>query len=605
MRSDLSCERVRAELSARLDDEGGAEPSARFDAHLADCGGCRHFEATQHLVRQALRLEVLPDAPDVTAGVMKAIARRPQRDVWAFRIRLASVAAIAAALVVLAATLPILERTPQTAQASEITQRVFAAARTLDSYRATFDIEERGWHADVPVRRFRGQVWYRAPERFRLRVRDLSAYPTGAWPSNDVDLVASPSRSWIREPYSCPPPALPGCAIRAGVEERTLVRRQPFDGTTRIPSDIVIPLETLVESDAFEVVGTQEVTGRSALHVVLTYSQAFPLVDALQAGGSWAPLLPLDRVDVWLDESSWFPLAFEVTRPGLDQPVLRVTTTSLREGDLLGASLFRAPAGGTIRDGGFSGDEQLRATGPHVPRYVAGLEPYRSGTTGSGATLVAFARGTTYLKITKAGGASRAGLDEPAEVVELRTGSFGLYRPAEPDSGRTIDLFRAETHVRLESNLRREQLLEVAASLPLEGAAPRKVRGGDKLIVRITPEQLGSISFARRPTELPGGYGPFSALLARDPRGADLTMIYLQSESGLEGSEIRVFQSSRVVMLPPISHDAVAVNLPGAAARWAPQRGELEWIGDDGIYRAIRAPSFDLPTVLGIARSLR
>ncbi|MDP9068645.1 MAG: zf-HC2 domain-containing protein [Actinomycetota bacterium] len=602
MRPDLTCNSVRAELSARLDD-GATTTSDEVDAHLRHCDGCRHFEATQHSVRRALRIEPVQPTPDVAPRVMQAISTPSRQDLRAFRIRIAAVAAIAAALVVLATTLPVLDSTPRVAAASEVTARAFSVARTLESYRATFQIQERGWHAAIPVRRLIAKVWYSAPESFRLRVRDLTEYPAGAWPPNDVDVIASPSRSWIREPYSCPPEALPGCAISAGVEERTLDDRQPFDGTTRIPSDIVVPLETLAASDAFSVMGTEEIGEHDALHVVLTYRQAFPLVDALQAGGSWTPLLPLDRVDLWLEQESWFPLAFEVTRPGVPQPLLEVTTRNFVQPRHLQARLFDAPVGGTIRYGGFAADRHPQSAGRYVPRYVAGLEPYRSGTTASGDRLVAFARGMSYLNVTNRRARPRPDLDEPAEVVQLREGSFGFYRPAGPGSGRTIDVFTKRTHLRLETNLRREQLLEVAASLPVAGVAPRTLRSNGKVIVRIEPNRL-HIGFARQPTYLPAGYGSISALLSRDRRGADVTTVYLQSETALEGSEIRLFQSTRVSMLPPVSDNVVAVRVGGSAARWAPQRGELDWIGEDGTYRSLTAPSFDLTTVLRIAEGL-
>jgi hypothetical protein len=32
----------------------------------------------------------------------------------------------------------------------------------------------------------------RAPERFRLEIRDLTRYPAGNWPRNDVSLISTP-----------------------------------------------------------------------------------------------------------------------------------------------------------------------------------------------------------------------------------------------------------------------------------------------------------------------------------------------------------------------------------------------------------------------------
>ena len=600
MRAESTCSRYRAELSARIDGDLDPSMTTELESHLQGCAGCREFEAGQHSLRRALRLAPVDDIPDVADRVMAVVERETLGTRRRFRFKLASVAAVAAALVVLASALPVLEPEVRVANAAEVTRRAFSAARSLDSYRATFDIVERTWHPDIPVRRFEAKVWYRAPEELRLEMRDRTGLPGGTWPRNDIDLVADPKRSWIREPYSCPPQALPGCAIEAGVEERSVAARPPFDGTSIAPSEIVLPLETLATSDAFTVAGRETIDGRDALHVVLTYRQAYPLIEALQVGGSWAPLFPLDRVDLWLEAETSFPLRFVVTRPGRDGPILQVRATDVDATTPLPDRLFDPPLGRDIRDAGFR-DGAVEIPRAARPGDVAGLNQYRSGTTGN-TKIVTYADGMSYLKVTTDKGTSQRST-VPAETVELRAGSFGLYRPAQPHLPRSVEVSDGRVTVRLESNLRREQLLQVAASLPLSGRRPRP--SVDGAVIPLSPERLEKLEGVRRPTRLPPGYGPFTAQMSRARTGTEVTILYLAFESAWEGSEIRLFQSSGVGMLPPSSEDLVAVTIDGSPGRWSPERGELEWIDADGIYRSISAPSFDLATVLAIAESLR
>lgn len=601
MKAESTCSGFRAQLSARWDGDADPSMSPGLEAHLEGCAGCREFERAQHSVRRALRLAPVEDVPDVVDRVMATITVEGHKAHREFRFKLASVAAVAAALVVLASSLPVLEPEVRIANASEVTKRAFSAARALDSYRATFEIVERTWHEEIPVRRFEAKVWYRSPERLRLTVRDNTDLPPGTWPTNDVDLVAGPRRSWIREPYSCPPQALPGCAIEAGVEERSVIARHPFDGTSTAPSEILVPLETLASSDGFAVAGTETINGRAALHVVLTYRQAHPLVQALQVGGSWARLFPLDRVDLWLERDTSFPLRFVVSRPGLEAPVLEVNAAEVQRGVRHPGPVFAAPRRGNVRDAGFH-ESPVRLPAAARPGELAGLEEYRSGTTG-GTKIVTYVDGMSYLKLTtRSGRPVPAAL--PAETVELRPGSFGSYRPAEPYLPRRIEVTGSRLTVRLESNLRREELVRIAASLPLDGLPPDRV-GAESDVVPLSEERLDQMEDVLRPSELPPGYGPFSAQMRRTKTGTEVTILYFASESAWEGSEIRLFQSSDVTMLPPSSEDLAAATVNDSLARWSPERGELEWIDPDGIYRSVAAPSFDLASVMVIAESLR
>jgi hypothetical protein len=598
----MSHDVARLEISARMDSEIDGTSALALEAHLEICAECTAFAARLHELRRSLRLQPVEEAPDIAGAVMRRLeprrAMRERHGLVVARIRIAAIAAAVTALLLIGTVLPLDETPISAARAMEIAREVTSAARSLNAYHARYTITERGWHQRIPTRSFAAEVWFEAPESFRLRVRDLTEYPSKAWPRNDVDVVASPDSYWIKEPYACPTEALPGCAAGSGVEERAMVDRQPFDGTSSAPTDIVVPLESVARSEGLAVIGEDTVDGRAAEHVVLTYREAHPLVDALQAGGSWAPIAPLDRVDVWLDAETWFPLRFDV-HSGPDK-VLEVAADVVEEPDDLADSLFRAPRRGVVGNGGFvesAGRSSLR------PTFLAGLRPYRTGTISNGPAVLTFARGMTWLKVMFDDTRPSLATQLEAEVVALEDGGRALYLPAEGEFERRIDVDDGNHHVHLESNLSREELLRVAASLPVEGTVADviEVRGGS--LQRITAEAAGSLDFANEPGYLPPGYRSTGTFLRSGDQDA-LIQRFALPESALQGSAIRIDQSPSVVQLTPSSEDLFGVRVGNAIARWSEERGQLEWI-DGGVYRSITAPSFDLVTVVDMARSMR
>jgi hypothetical protein len=625
-RAEMKCAQARVELSARMDGELDGPAALALDRHLQTCKECRRHEEELQAVRSALRVVSAEDVPDLTAEIMArvesaapALDRRSRR--WA-RARTGLVAAAATIALLLGVTM---EQPGDVAGAEEIVGRMRSAARALGSYRATYTITERGWHPDVGVRRFVAKLWFDAPERFRMELRDHTAFPEpDRWPRNDVDIVSGPSRWWIQEPFSCPVEALPGCAKPADRSERSLVHRTPFDGTTALPTDIILPLETLSGAGGFDVAGPQSVAGRSAYRVDLTYRAARPLVAAMQAGGAWRPFHPLDRVRLWIDETTWFPLRFDVIAGdsperelwsesmGLDDAagdvLLGVRARSFSTPDEIRSRRFSAPPSEASADGGFApGPETLFST-TGAPQYTAKLEPYRAGTTNAG-TVLTYSDGMTWLKVVLSDAASRperaAGADPSlADEIEFTPGSFGYYRPSDETLRRQIDVFGPNAHVHLESNLGRAELARVAASTAVRGkrVEPR-MWGRSKRVA-----DMDAFPWVKEPQWLPSGYDtatPSAAVVSR-ARGSNSTVVlyYRNPEAEFDGSGVRITQS-RGAILPPSSEvfvTDVAVN--GVRARWASGRGELEW-RHRGVYRAVRAPSFDLSVVLAIAEGLR
>jgi hypothetical protein len=312
------CTIAREEISARLDGELDDATALDIAEHLETCAECRAEEELVRAARRAVRVYPVEEVPDLTATIMQAVAadgpKLRRRSEWTVRLKFATVAVVIAAPVLSGVTLPRHRGGGDIASASEITAGVRSAALSLDTYRASFDIVERGWHPDIPERHFSAELWFEAPEKLRMLVSDFTTYPSRAWPKNNVELVANPRKWWIEEPSQCPQAALPACSVRWGppIEDRTIVDRQPFDGTSDLPTDIIVPLETLVSSNEFEVLGQARVAGRDSYRVELPYREAVPLVGALEAGGSWRPFNPIDQVELWIDKTTWFPLEFKV-----------------------------------------------------------------------------------------------------------------------------------------------------------------------------------------------------------------------------------------------------------------------------------------------------
>ncbi|HZK50601.1 MAG TPA: hypothetical protein VFD47_03435, partial [Actinomycetota bacterium] len=472
----------------------------------------------------------------------------------------------------------------------------------------------------VDQRRFSAQVVFEAPERFRLKVRDLTTYPDPRWPANDVDLIAGPSRWWIEQPHTCPVEVLLECSVPQGTSERTVVARQPFDGTSTLPTDIIVPLETLASSGNFEVLERGRVAGRQAIRVHMPFKEALPLVTALQPAGLWRSFHPLDPVDIWLDEQTWFPLRFEV-RAGTARgrsSWARMERYNDRAGaillevrarrfarDPISRRTFSVPKDGTIRSGEF---DEVDEPGPRWPQpgYTAGLDPHRSGRTGDNRWVMSWSSGMTWLKVTGTKSSDPV-LPASAEEIRLDNGGWAYYQPATETLKRRVEVNAGDRHLYLESNLSRVELLAVASSLEMSGERlPRDVaRSKSSTVRRLDIETVAGIGFVKEPAELPDGYRPSAAVLSKSKTsGKSITVYYRGLEAEYDGDGVRVSHSPGIKTIVPTSETSQLYDLDGVEARWLLNRGQLEWI-DEGVYRSVTVPSGDLATAYLIARSLR
>ncbi|MEA2477120.1 MAG: hypothetical protein QOC87_1319 [Actinomycetota bacterium] len=621
-----TCADRRVDISAFLDGELPSDRTASIAEHLASCDECAAYQARLERIRSSIRLQPADDhIPDLTAPIMQRVrsmgTRRPW---WKPDLRVAAIAAAATILVLGGVLLPGIGRHASVASASDIAQSVRAAARSLDAYHATFTIAERDWNPRVPMRRFRGAVWFRAPEDAKLRIRDVTEYPTSAWPRNNVTVVQTANRWSIDQPSSCPAAALPRCVAQGASQHQlqTVVHRQPFDGATTLPTDIVLPLQTLASSFDVHVDGADVQMGRSTWKLTLPYRQAAPIVESFEQGGSWRAFHPLDVVNLWVDSRSWFPLRFEVVagtspdrqawadangyadRPG--ETLLDYRTTTFTQTAAPGRDFAIEPAG-LVRSGGFRSDAHGTSSAI-APAYTAGLPEYRAGTTDEGQRVLAYARGTTWLKVVEEPARpSFPFYASTASQMKLQHG-WGYYEPATDVSPRRLDIYGSATHVELESNLTSDSLIDIANSLDVTGGklAHRLGRKSGSVVTRVaTSNAFERAPFARQPAYMPPGYQASAALLSHAPGGQrTLTVYYRRPESEFDGVGIRLTQAAPVHTLPSSSEAFVGVDVGSTRGRWSVESGDLEWI-DHGVYRSVALPSFDLSTALQIATSLR
>jgi hypothetical protein len=611
----VRCEVAALELSAQLDGEHDRRLDEDVAAHLQSCARCRAFEEGARRIRVAARVRSATPVPDLVPRIMEAIEaptrlprRQSSRPAWLpYAAAFVSGAVIAGLLL---GGIPGLQRGPSPALATEIPDAVAAATTDVFSYRATFDITENNFHPRVGARSFTADIAFRAPERFRAHVVDETVYPAEGWTRNDFVLAIDEDRWSIDAPRTCPRLAQPACVV-VGRDLRSAVGRAPFDGETALPTDIVLPVRTLVDVDRVDVVEETTVLDRDAVVVSLEYHDTTPLFAYLHAAGTWRPFFPHDQVLVTLDRETWFPLAYEVRaaasieraawakRQGLPpEPtgtsLLTAVARSLEEGPSASWRAIPEP-GPETRDFGFD-DLSTEAiadrvgASPPLPSDTGGLPLYRSGLTGERFT-VAYARGLGWLTVTGTRHGQAALPDPLAMPMDLDRG-FGLYSPATEDRGRRLAIRDEEWALVLETNLSQKQLIEIASSIPIVGNEPA--------------EKAQDLADARRalsglliPNAVPDAYRLWNV----EARRGAATLTYLRPGSELDGTGIRLHQSAEAGLPPPLDLEVIGVDVRGRPGRYSAERAELEWI-ENGTYHSLQASALDLAGLLRFAESL-
>ncbi len=636
----MNCDRARRALSERMDGEHlSRHAAAALQAHLDACAACRAFEARAWGLRERLRLSPAPAVPDLVEPIMSAIRTevraRPRGRVLGLgetrasapgprgRILRRLAPQLAAALVgVLVGSLLVGGpwRTERPATAQDVVSGVLRAAADVRAYRASFRIVERNLSPEVPTRELSMELWFRAPERFRLDVTDHTAYPSDAFTPTDLRLVIDGPTWYLRSPPPCPT-----CPPR----ESLVTNRAPFAADTPAPADLVVPLATLSAAEGVRVLDV----GASEIRLAMPFERAVPLFPFLELGGTWRPIHPRDRVELALDAVTWAPLRWAVypargsdreqwaLRFGLPaepprRPILEVEriTASLRPPP---ASDFRVPGHVPAADRGAIAVDLAdlpREAGlrPVAPERLGGLRLYRAvvpepAPDGAPSAILAYAEGLRWLTITETRDPrAPAEIGLHAEEVRLSNG-VAYYEPASPGHGRRLAIHTDQRDLVLETNLPREELLALAGSLPVEGLTlpePWLVRETEEgTIERVTLEeaQRAAPFELLLPTELPPGIALASVELVTTGELVGVTCYFQGKEVAIGALRLHLEPGDEV---PPTTEPELeTVDLDGTPARYSPRVGRLEWIAE-GRYVSLEGPGLTLAELVAVARSL-
>lgn len=642
-------------ISERLDGERASSRAlAALDRHLETCSSCQAFERAAWKLRETARFEVAPAVPDLVEPIMAAVGSaagerrrspglRVVRPGWSptrrrLLPRLApSLAAVLAGALVGSVVVggPWSEDAPMRTAAlaaADVSRGVAAAAAELDGYEARFVITERNLSPDVPTRELTMRVWFRARERYRLDIRDRTDYPSRTTPT-DLTLIVNGDAWYSSGPALC---HTPSCPQR---EVSSVRNRVPFSSHAPAPTDLVLPLTALGDPANIEVIGSDTVLGHPAVEVEVPFERAASLFPFLSIGGDWRPFFANDRVRIWVDEKSWFPLAWEVypatgrerdawaERFGLPeepslQPVFEVRALSV-DPTRPPASTFEVPSTRRTEDQGareatLEDVEVEKGFAPLAPDSLGGLDRYRvviPEVPDAGDSIVTYADGLSFVRVAE----TRSwAAEEPFGPVDVRAeevavdGGVAYYEPAGADHGRRLSIHAAGTDLYLESNLPREELLKVAASLPVTGLEMPdswRVRETEGAIVeRVTLEEAeAAVRFdIGVPEALPPGFVLASVELVRVRDEVGVTVFFREVEVGLGLGSVRLHVEPATSLPPATSARQVGLEVRGFEGRWTPDRSLLEWI-EDGVYTSLDAPvaaGLKLEDALAIAASI-
>lgn len=533
-----------AAASAALDWEGPApvDPSPETSRFVDDA----------MRLRRTARIAAVAPMPDLVAGTLR---RLDEPDVRPRRWRPSTVAAVAAAFVigVVAAGLFSLNRDLEspTVVAAEIGTRARHAAVAVSRIDAHVTVVERGAHPDVPVRRYEGDLQYRAPERMRLSLRESTALPSG-WPANDLEIVVDENRAWRSRRLACPVDGLPDCLGPRAVDG--IDHRSPFSAGWAAPLDLVVPLGALDAAvDVFD--------DGDVLVATTSVARGRELIATTIDNGAFRQVHADDELEVRVDAATLELRGFRVRAAATEARRLWAATWGYD--DAAGDELIRldiaaaepvpfdvrAPTA-TFGSGGFvDGPTSVETLLPVPPE---GFEAHRSGeSTAVGAApveIASWADGRSWLSIRATTAGTRI---PPASEVRSVDG-----RPVISDEIAHEVIVLTETRrVTVAGSLPFEELLSIAAGLPLD---------------RVTAAPVADA--AATTTVIDG------------------VPVLIELRPGRE--------------LPPATKgDIISVAVRGTRARHSPTLGTLSWV-ERGTVVTVSADA-DLDTLLAAAEEVR
>jgi hypothetical protein len=160
--------------------------------------------------------------------------------------------------------------------------------------------------------------------------------------------------------------------------------------------------------------------------------------------------------------------------------------------------------------------------------------------------------------------------------------------------------------VYLESNLPREDLIDVAASIPLKPGEPVTAGGsgtlsGDHRVSLDEAAELVPFDIAP-PAILPPGYGLVSVELVESEGPPAVTLHFHEDSRDVAGG-IRLHLALADRLPPASSASQFTLDVAGVEGRHTPSRHQLEWVSG-GVYHSLDGPGLELTDLVGIAESI-
>jgi hypothetical protein len=467
------------------------------------------------------------------------------------------------------------------------------------------------------------QIWFGAPERFRLDVTDHTAYPTATTPTDLRLIVDGPT--WYEVG-----PALPELDLPSARGRRA--QPPPFSTAAPIPTDLVLPLDVLTDAEDVTVLGRGTVLGRRAVRVEVPFERARPLFPFLSLGGEWRRSSIATASGSGSTSARGSRCGGRSSRPGAERRAwaLRFGLPPEPPGEAvfsavaLNVSLqpppgdvFAIPATARSSDQGarpvaLADLEAEAGFEPIAPSQVAGLDLYRATLPQDGPVL-GYADGLAFLTLGQSsvwdGGTPFGPVGLQAEEVTLPGGGLAYYEPSSGEHARRLSIHADGTDLYLESNLSRTDLLAAAAALPVQGLPfPEswlvRTEAGVR-IERVTLERArAAVPFPiELPAALPEGLALASVELVDTGTGTGVTLYLRDRDADGADGTIRLHLEPATSLPPATSAVQSTVDVGGVAGRFTPDRSQLEWV-DEGVYTSIDAQGLDLAELLALAVSI-
>jgi len=252
-----------------------------------------------------------------------------------------------------------------------------------------------------------------------------------------------------------------------------------------------------------------------------------------------------------------------------------------------------------------------------LPLSSAVVPTPKAATSSTPQTLLTYSSGLTYLRVGERKdwniGTLFGPVSDRALRITLPSGSVAYYEPPSGDHDQRLAIHAADTNLYLETNLPRDELLQVADSLPVHGTEVPSSwlvhRGPLGVTTRTVSLQKAEATLPFTlvvPTSPPSGYLLQSVALAQDPRTPGVDLTYARPDGS--AAPIVIHEEGGAA-LPPAAADFSSIDVAGVPGRWTPLAdpttgsARLEWVRG-GVAFSIDAVGLSEQDVLAIAGAI-